>query len=235
MTTKSERLVEIQRILLAHPQGLTEAEIARRLGFNRSTVNRYLSELSGTLPIWEDEKGALGLQVNGYLKSLGLTSLDENLSKLISEGENNLLEFKVSACWDDYNKTKNNKLTINIVRTIVGFMNSRAGGTLLIGVADNGDIIGLEKDYLVADRKKQNRDGYQLFLANMLNDNLGGECISFYKINFQEINDKEICSIQVQPASKPIYYKGEFYVRNGNQTLLLNTQAAVEYIKHRWK
>jgi predicted HTH transcriptional regulator len=113
-------------------------------------------------------------------------------------------------------------------------MNSQTGGSLLIGVADNGDVVGLADDYRIADKEKQNRDGYQLFLSNMLNDSLGGECISFYKISFHQINDREICRVQVQPASKPVYHKGQFYVRNGNQTLLLTTQEAVEYIKHQW-
>ena len=42
---KSTRLIQIQEMLMAHPEGLTEADIARRLQVNRSTVNRYLPDL----------------------------------------------------------------------------------------------------------------------------------------------------------------------------------------------
>lgn len=32
--TKANRLIQIELLLLAHPEGLTQAEIARRLGIN---------------------------------------------------------------------------------------------------------------------------------------------------------------------------------------------------------
>ena len=39
---KSQRLLQIEKLLWAHPEGLTRAEIARRLGVNRSTITKYL-------------------------------------------------------------------------------------------------------------------------------------------------------------------------------------------------
>ena len=42
---------------------------------------------------------------------------------------------------------------------IAGFLNCNHGGTLLIGVADNGDINDLENDYQIL--KKQNQDGFE--------------------------------------------------------------------------
>jgi hypothetical protein len=234
---KAERLLDIQRLLFSHPKGLTIAEIAQELGVNRSSIIRYVDELSVLLPIWEDEEGVVGLQTEGFQKSLpqpDIRDISEELSSLISEGESDLLEFKVTACWDEYNKTKNSKLAENIVKAVVGFMNSQTGGSVLIGVADSGEVVGLLNDFAVADTTKQNRNGYQLFLSNKLNAGLGGECISFYKISFHQIKSNEVCRIQVQSSSKPFYYEGKFYVRNGNQTLLLTTQEAVAYIEHRW-
>ena len=39
---KAERLLQIEALLLEYPDGLSQAEIARRIGVNRSTVYRYL-------------------------------------------------------------------------------------------------------------------------------------------------------------------------------------------------
>lgn len=43
--TKAGRLLQIEALLLAHPEGLSQAEIARRLGVHRSTISRYLPDL----------------------------------------------------------------------------------------------------------------------------------------------------------------------------------------------
>lgn len=43
--TKASRLLQLEALLLAHPEGLTQAEIARRLAVNRSMVNRYIPDL----------------------------------------------------------------------------------------------------------------------------------------------------------------------------------------------
>jgi predicted DNA-binding transcriptional regulator YafY len=42
---KATRLIQIESLLLAHPEGMTQAEIARRLQVNRSTINRYIPDL----------------------------------------------------------------------------------------------------------------------------------------------------------------------------------------------
>lgn len=52
---KSERLMQLELLLLSHPEGMRRAEIARRLGVHRSTVGRYVDELKKKIDIWEDE------------------------------------------------------------------------------------------------------------------------------------------------------------------------------------
>jgi CRISPR-associated endonuclease/helicase Cas3 len=53
---KLERYEQFKALLLAHPDGLTKAEIARKLGIHRSTAADYIDEFSlpyGSLPIIE--------------------------------------------------------------------------------------------------------------------------------------------------------------------------------------
>ncbi len=54
-----DRIGQIEAQLLAHPEGLTQAEIARRLDVHRSTVNRCLPELTRRCAVYEDEQGRL--------------------------------------------------------------------------------------------------------------------------------------------------------------------------------
>jgi CRISPR-associated endonuclease/helicase Cas3 len=53
---KAERLLQIEALLLAHPEGLTQSELARRLGVNRSTIHRSLPDLPKHIYVEDDEQ-----------------------------------------------------------------------------------------------------------------------------------------------------------------------------------
>ena len=72
-TGKAERLLQIETLLLAYPEGLTQAEIARRTGVNRSTINRYLPDLTSRFSIHEDDEGRLFIDRDHYLMNVKLT------------------------------------------------------------------------------------------------------------------------------------------------------------------
>ncbi len=56
---KADRLLQIEALLLAHPEGLTQAEIARRLNVNRSTISRYIPSFPGHIYIDDLDDGHL--------------------------------------------------------------------------------------------------------------------------------------------------------------------------------
>jgi CRISPR-associated endonuclease/helicase Cas3 len=63
---KSSRLIQLQNMLIAHPEGMTQAEIARRLDVNRSTINRYLADLPNH-NIYIDTDGRWKIDINSDL------------------------------------------------------------------------------------------------------------------------------------------------------------------------
>jgi predicted DNA-binding transcriptional regulator YafY len=73
---KAARLSQIESLLLDHPEGLTQAQVARRLGVHRSTILRNLADL--TAPVYEEE-GRYFIDRESYLVNLRLT-LNEALS-----------------------------------------------------------------------------------------------------------------------------------------------------------
>ena len=70
----------------------------------------------------------------------------KDIKSLIEDGEGLLLEFKETLRYDIRKNEMNKEMEKSIMKTIVGFLNA-SGGILLIGVRDNGEIIGLENDY----------------------------------------------------------------------------------------
>ena len=71
---------------------------------------------------------------------------EAEILSLICKGESETLEFKSSLRWDMKNSKKDIKLEEVIIKTIAAFNNSE-GGILLIGVGDDGSILGLDSDY----------------------------------------------------------------------------------------
>ena len=65
---------------------------------------------------------------------------------------------------------KDNDVEFAVVKTIVGFMNSK-GGVLLIGVEDDGTIHGLEDDYKTL--PKPSKDGFELHLRQIVQRTVG--------------------------------------------------------------
>ncbi len=90
------------------------------------------------------------------------------------------------------------------------------GGTLLIGVADDGSILGLDADYQTIGKK--NADAYENWLMTRLLESIGRDRTRLLGVGFQTIDGKTICKVDVERSSRPVYVKDpagveKFYVR----------------------
>jgi predicted HTH transcriptional regulator len=162
--------------------------------------------------------------------------IDTSVRGLIAQGEQEDVEFKSSIRWDYKNSCANKRLQKNILKAIVGMMNNK-GGVLLIGVSDDGSVLGIEKDLQTL--SKPNRDKAELLLTNIIQSSLGLECIKYLDIHFETIDQKTICAIHIQPSPSPVFLetggKPEFFVRVRNSTRKLDIKTATEYIRSHWE
>ena len=156
---------------------------------------------------------------------------------LIARGENDWVEFKSSLRWSYRTEKLDKKLESVILKTISAFMNAR-GGTLFIGVNDEGQLLGIEYDYKTF-QKKPNADGFMLKLSDMISINLGRQSHKFISTDIQTIEDLDICRITVRPGEKPVFVKEKgienFYIRAGASSIPLSMGEFYEYIYTRWK
>jgi len=156
---------------------------------------------------------------------------------MIKEGESNFVEFKSSMHWDYHQDKINKDLEIVLAKTISAFMNSQ-GGTLFIGVNDNGEVLGIEKDYKTFG-KRQNKDGFSQKLTQIINYYIGPNFSPLVMPEFILINGKEICVLKIPEGTQPIYMKKKekeenFFVRAASCSQPLSMREAHDYIKDHW-
>ncbi|WP_223426891.1 GmrSD restriction endonuclease domain-containing protein [Tateyamaria pelophila] len=160
------------------------------------------------------------------------TRLEPSVAELLTDMETLRIEFKSTARVPLSSDVPEKVVNEGIIKTVAAFMNSE-GGTLGIGISDDGDILGIQKDL---DYKKQDIDGYQNWLSTLLMNAIGQAVVAKNtSIRFELAEDSVVCLIDVSPSSSPVYadtVKGKelFYVRIGNTTRILSGSEMVEYI-----
>jgi hypothetical protein len=145
------------------------------------------------------------------------------VEQLLRDMETYHVEFKATARLPLNSDIPEKVINEGVIKTVAAFMNS-GGGTLGIGITDDGDILGVQPDL---DFKKQDLDEYQNWLSSLLTNAIGGAPVSKYiGIRFEAVDDKLVCLVDVKKSSSPIYAdtakgKGLFYVRVVNTTRIL--------------
>ena len=91
------------------------------------------------------------------------------------------------------------------LKTIAAFLNSREGGTLLIGVSDDGSVFGLEGDYATLRKEgKDDRDVFLLHLDQAVINAVGLAAAANVSHDIREVGGRDLCRVHVKPSSFPV-------------------------------
>ena len=177
------------------------------------------------------EKSEVG-QLLEYVKR----AFERSVFDLIAQGENDRAEFKSSMRWDFKKSRINKSLQEVIAKAIAGMLNNE-GGILLIGVADDGAIVGIEQDLKTL--RKSNLDGFQLALTDIVKARLGIEYMPYIHPRFELVDGKHVCVVSIDKSPTPVFLAigdvHKFWVRTGNSTRSLDVKAATRYIQAHWE
>jgi hypothetical protein len=155
-------------------------------------------------------------------------SEEDLILSLIRKGENKTIEFKESFFKNLRTGQKDQEIQKASLKNIVGFLNSD-GGNLLVGVADDGTLSGIEDDFFVS------LDKYKLNFKNALHSKIGAEYYPLIDFDIFSINGKLILKVECKPSSEPCFYdENEFYVRTNPATDKLEGKKQHEYIRERF-
>lgn len=158
-----------------------------------------------------------------------------DIPTLIRTGESERVEFKSSLRWDLRQKKVNKALAEVVAKTIAALANHE-GGSLLVGVADDGGVVGLERDY--ATLKSRDRDGFGQLVMTLVRERLGGDVCRLVHLVFAELDGHDVCRVVIEPADAPVYFSDgsqtRLFVRAGNASRELDARETVLYVAARW-
>lgn len=164
--------------------------------------------------------------------------VESPILELIENGENEKVEFKSSLRWDCEKNNLKKELEYEVARACAGFMNVN-GGILLVGVSDDKNVLGIENDYKTLGKNKKNKDGFELQLTEVINRYIGKEYRKYLVVEFENIQGKDICFIEIYKSSGPVFLEKDkiktFVIRSGNRTQTLDVKETTEHIKTHWK
>lgn len=179
---------------------------------------------------------AFGEAVKNFLFDQYLRA-HRNAEELIKRGESKTLEFKSTLRWNLKEDRQDDRgVTHAVLKTIAAFLNTE-GGDLLIGVADDGSIVGIERDQLDSD------DKFMRHLAQVVRNGLGDRAGTCIDPKCQVVEGKTVCVVSCQRSPEPVFLKwkgleivpeGDFFVRSGPGTVRLAPDSAREYVRTRF-
>lgn len=155
-----------------------------------------------------------------------------DLGSLLNGGESGGVEFKATLRTNLHTGARDPKMELMALKTIAGFLNA-SGGTLAVGVLDDGNPMGLDADGF------ENEDKMALHLVNIVKSRLGSAALTQIHTHFEDHDEFRVMLVRCPASATPIFVKDgdveRFYVRTGPSTTELSPSQTHEYLKQRFK
>lgn len=242
--------VSIRHLLRVFPQlvAVVEASYAgdkiedRRLIRFRQVLQKYgivnetgalrgplmAAGVEGALEAIEDDKA--------HFLSGGTLGRPPSVAELLDSMETDRVEFKSSARHSYREGVPEQVVNEAVLRSVAGFANAR-GGTLAIGIDDDGRVLGIEPDLRLM--KGHDTDSYVNWLTTLIGATMGGSVAAQCRIRLETSAEKVVCLIDVPAAAEPVFSKTAknstvFFVRMNNSTRALEGNELIGYVKARF-
>ncbi len=211
---------ELDRMYRHHalPENWEHLEYRDFLEKRRELMAQVIAEGYATLMATEIDKDA------------GTTEFD--LSQIVLNGESEAVEFKSTLRTNLHTSRKDPRMELAVLKTLAGFLNTD-GGTLIVGISDDGSPVGIETDGF------PNEDKMGLHLVNIVKSRMGIQAMTNLHSHFEDHDDSRVMVVKCRKASLPVFVKDadleRFYIRTGPSTTELSPSQTQEYIKQRFK
>lgn len=117
-----------------------------------------------------------------------------------------------------------------VLKTLVAFMNTD-GGTLLIGVSDDGSVCGVDLESF------ENRDKLNLHLTNLISSQIGNGFLPYISFDMVDFDDRSVVRVRCLVSPKPVFLKDGktemYFVRSGPSSVELTGMSLINYVNNR--
>ncbi len=192
----------------------------------------------------KERRKMLAGEINKFLSEIVRTeeaAITLGIDDLLERGETDYLEAKSTFQIDTKHNIISEEYKDAIYRAIAGFANAD-GGTVLIGVSKEGDILGLEDDYnIFGGNVNLFKENLKECITSCFKDTKANNLISIKYHNFDGL---EICQIDISKSDEPVFIilkekygisKEVFCIRNGNNSEELSKDRSISYIRQRFE
>lgn len=145
---------------------------------------------------------------------LNLRTRQSNLKDYGREGQT--VEFKTSILFPPASGTPRPQME-TILRVICSFLNNPQGGTLYVGVNDQGMGVGVEND-LRDPRFYEDKDKYERYLLDNVRRYLGAHADSCCRVEWENESDRDIMAVHIAHCPYIVLFNGQCFERNNSRT-----------------
>ena len=171
-------------------------------------------------------------KVESMMEIISELSDADRVRSFIRRGEDICTEFKQTLSLDVTKQTKEKYITESALKTICAFFNTN-GGDLVIGVDDDFNILGIEKE--LEKFHKGDPDKFLNTFKDLFKNHIGPEFYPFLDQKIIEINDMKVFLVSCKPTEKEVFMnKIDFYVRTTPATDKLEGPSQINYIRTRF-
>jgi predicted HTH transcriptional regulator len=151
-----------------------------------------------------------------------------DLDQLVLNGESDTVEFKMTLRTNLHTGNKDPRMELAVLKTLAGFLNTN-GGTLIIGISDENEPVGIEVNGF------SNEDKMNLHLVNLVKNQISPQAMTLIHTHFEDYKEKRIMVIECNKSPVAVFIKDgvseRFYLRTGPSTTELSASQTQDYIK----
>jgi len=229
-TIKRLRMKDVKSIKIPIPNlGIQEeiVETSKKIKKLKELLNE-IDQITSIRPISSTDQLSKLNQI--YESSIELSDAEKTHID-IKKGESASREFKQTFSLDIKKKTKEDYIIFSSMKTIAGFLNTW-GGTLYIGVADNGNIEGLEVE-IGKNKLWKSEDKFVLGVKDVFKNKIGLKNNNFVEFKSLRISDKFVLKVICSKSDNDVFLDGKYYVRVGPSTEELSGPDMAVHIKQK--